>query len=217
MGSGTDIYDSNWGLPEIVPVFPLSGALLMPRTQLPLNIFEPRYLDMVRDARQSGGWIGMIQPKDEAEKPDIYDIGCLGRIGEFSETEDGRYLITLVGVTRFRVSQELVADTAYRQIVPDFKPFTMDQNVSPDLPYEQRAALLEDLKQYLDHIGFRIDWSEVEAANDEAIVNALAILAPFDPAEKQALLEAKTLNERTKIAQTLLQFAVLDQGEFHAH
>lgn len=217
MGIESEMSGSGWDLPDIIPIFPLSGALLMPRTQLPLNIFEPRYLDMVRDARKNGGWIGMIQPRDEGNPPDIYDVGCLGRIGEYSETEDGRSVITLVGITRFKVEQELVSDNRYRQIVPDFKPFSADKAVSPDLPFEQRMKLLEDLRHYLDHIGFRIDWDEVEAANDEAIVNALAILAPFDPAEKQALLEAKTLAERTKIAQTLLQFAVLDAGDAHAH
>lgn len=189
----------------------------MPRTQLPLNIFEPRYLEMIKDAKENGGWIGMVQPKDENEKPETYEVGCLGRIGEFNETEDGRFLITLVGVTRFKISQELDVKTTYRQVIPDFKPFGADQVVSPDLSFEKRQALLQDLKRYLDHIGFRIDWEEVEAANDEAIVNALAILAPFETAEKQALLEAATLTERTEIAQTLLQFALLDQDKPSTH
>lgn len=204
-------------LPERIPVFPVAGALLLPHTQLPLNVFEPRYLAMVDDARQNGGWIGMIQPRGEGHEPPLYSIGCVGRIGEYSETDDGRYIMSLVGISRFEIQEELGRTTKYRQVLADYSRFTDDLEPSTDIDPTLRTALIEDLRTYLEFLDFRIDWEEVEAAHDEALVNAIAILAPFEVAEKQALLEAQTLTERAKIAQTLLRFAILEDDSGPAH
>jgi uncharacterized protein len=199
-------------LPAAVPVFPLTGAVLFPRGLLPLNIFEPRYLAMVRDAMAATGAahriIGMIQPKASGDPPPLFKVGCLGRITEFRETDDGRILIALAGVSRFRVGAELERDTPYRQVMTDYHGFADDRHDADALDATSRAALEEALRPYLDARGLSADWEAVHAADDEALVTALAGALPFDPAEKQALLEAPTLADRAQTLSALMSFAV---------
>ncbi len=182
-------------LPKTIAVFPLSGALLLPRGALPLNVFEPRYLAMVDDALASHRLIGMIQPIEPEEhtlKPALSQVGCVGRITSFKESEDHRYQITLTGLCRFRVAEELQADTPYRQVTADYFAFGGDlvANESSDVP---RERLIAALKAYLSRRDLKADWRSVMSAPAETLVNALAMLCPFEPAEKQALLKCPVL------------------------
>jgi Lon protease-like protein len=193
-------------LPASVPVFPLTAALLLPRGTLPLNIFEPRYLAMIDDALKGARMIGMVQPRTAlsehvpAESPEgtppLCDIGCLGRITCFQETGDGRYLITLKGVARFRVSEELETVTPYRQCAIDTVPFAAD--LAPCCAAEKvdRERLLGTLRAYLDANEMEADWPSVVEASTETLVNALSMMCPYGPREKQALLEADDLQAR---------------------
>jgi Lon protease-like protein len=207
-------------LPATIPVFPLAGALVLPRGELPLNIFEPRYLAMVRDAMNGDRLIGMVQPKhglgdaagaadaDDTDRPELYAVGGLGRITQFSETGDGRFLITLVGLTRFRIAEELVVETPYRQVRADYAPFAADWREAADaLPPAVRADLEASLHAYLDTQGLSADWDAVATADDEALINTLTAVCPFDVAEKQALLEATTLRDRAGVLSALMTFA----------
>lgn len=198
-------------LPTAVPVFPLTGALLLPRGLLPLNIFEPRYLAMIRDAMAATGAanriIGMIQPRTNGEPPSLYDIGCLGRISDYRETDDGRILIALTGVSRFRIQAELDRTTPYRQVMADYHGFRSDRSEPMPLAAAARAALEDVLHAYLDAGGLSADWEAVKSADDEALVTTLASVCPFDPAEKQALLEAGSLAERAQTLTALMTFA----------
>ncbi len=198
-------------LPAAIPVFPLSGALLLPNGVLPLNIFEPRYLAMVRDAMAASGAanrvIGMIQPRGDGEPPPLFEIGCLGRISDFRETDDGRILIALAGITRFRIQAELDRTTPYRQVMVDYHGFGGDRSDPEPLAAAARAALEEVLRTYLDGQGLSADWEAVKAADDEALVTTLATVCPFDPAEKQALLEAENLPDRAATLTALMTFA----------
>jgi len=202
-------------LPGVVPIFPLTGALLLPRAELPLNIFEPRYLAMVRDAMEGEGIIGMIQPSAEsaADEPPLFDIGCVGRITAFSETEDGRYLITLRGVQRFRVQEELARTTAYRQVKARYEEFAGDLMTPLPQAGIDRERLISVLKAYLEERGLDAEWGAIESSPDETLVNALAMICPFPPAEKQALLEANSLSERTRSMIALMQFALADSDD----
>jgi len=196
-------------LPRHVPVFPLSGALLLPRGALPLNVFEPRYLQMVDDALSATRLIGMIQPSEPEEytlKPALTQVGCLGRLTSFKETEDHRYQITLTGVCRFRVAEELRIDTPYRQVFADYSRFTGDLVLHDDTELP-RARLLAALKHYLARRDLKADWQSVMQAPPEHLVNALAMLCPFEPNEKQALLEAPTWNERVATLVALLEMS----------
>lgn len=203
--------EGNEPLPTAVPVFPLSGALLLPRGLLPLNIFEPRYLAMVRDAMAATGAanriIGMIQPRGEGEPPPLFDVGCLGRISDYRETDDGRILIALTGVSRFRIQAELDRSTPYRQVMADYHGFRGDRGEPPPLAAAARAGLEDVLRAYLDAEGLSADWDAVRSADDEALVTTLASVCPFDPAEKQALLEANSLAERASTLTALMTFA----------
>ncbi|OYQ26765.1 peptidase S16 [Sandarakinorhabdus cyanobacteriorum] len=201
-------------LPAAVPVFPLTGAVLFPRGVLPLNIFEPRYLAMVKDAMAATGAahriIGIIQPKGGGKNGAplaLYKVGCLGRITEYRETDDGRILIALVGVSRFRVGAELERDTLYRQVMTDYHGFADDRHEPAALDPATRAGLEEALRPYLDARGLSADWDAVQSADDEALVTTLASVLPFEPAEKQALLETITLAERAQTLATLMSFA----------
>lgn len=196
-------------LPNQVPVFPLTGALLLPRGALPLNVFEPRYLAMVDDALSSNRLIGMIQPAEPEEHtltPALTNVGCLGRLTSFKETEDQRYQITLTGVCRFRVMEELRADQPYRQVLPDYGAFVGDLASHEDnqLP---RARLMAALKHYLARRELNADWQSVMQSPPEHLVNALAMLCPFEPNEKQALLEAPSWNERVATLVALLEMS----------
>jgi Lon protease-like protein len=191
-------------LPEVIPVFPLAGALLLPRGQLPLNIFEPRYLAMVDDALRDGHrLIGMIQPdvahSGNPEHPALFHIGCVGRITQLGETGDGRYMLELTGVTRFRVAEELKVATPYRQCRVDYFPFIDDFTARKGEDMVNRSEVLRVLSDFLKANNLKVDWDGIERAPNEALVNALAMMSPYGAPEKQALLEAPNLKVRAEI------------------
>ncbi|MBN8966059.1 MAG: LON peptidase substrate-binding domain-containing protein [Rhizobiales bacterium] len=198
------IYRGSADLPEIIPVFPLPGALLLPRGQLPLNIFEPRYLAMVDDSLRDGHrLIGMIQPdpahSSSDDHPTLFKIGCIGRITQLAESGDGRYLLQLTGVARFRIEEELNVATAYRQCRITTVPFADDFVARRGEDEVDRKALIEALSAFLKANNLKTDWQSVENAPNEALVNALAMMSPYGTAEKQALLEAPDLKSRAEI------------------
>jgi Lon protease-like protein len=191
-------------LPGVIPVFPLPGALLLPRGQMPLNIFEPRYLAMIDDTLRDGHrLIGMIQPDvahtGAADKPRLYKIGCAGRITQLAESGDGRYMIELTGVARFRIEEELKVATAYRQCRVTYAPFADDFIARKGENAVDRAALLAALTSFLKANDLQADWKGIEKAPNEALVNALSMMSPYGTAEKQALLEAPDLKTRAEI------------------
>ena len=201
-------------LPQVIPVFPLPGAILLPRGQLPLNIFEPRYLNMIDDAMAGDRIVGMIQPQGSQSLPGLSPVGCAGRITSFAETSDGRYLITLTGCARFRLAAELPTQTPYRQIRADFAPFEADLAAPPvDDVGLDRETLLDALRAYLETRGLDIDWDTAETAPPEALINSLSMALPFEPAEKQALLEASSLTDRSDVLTALLTIDAADDGE----
>jgi Lon protease-like protein len=191
-------------LAGVIPVFPLPGALLLPRGQMPLNIFEPRYVAMIDDALRGGHRvIGMIQP-DPAhpgpeDKPNLYKVGCAGRITQLAETGDGRYLIQLTGVARFRIEEELTVSTLYRQCRVAYAPFVDDFTARKGEDAVDRKSLLHALSDFLKANDLKADWEGIENAPNEALVNALAMMSPYGTAEKQALLEAPDLKTRAEI------------------
>lgn len=190
-------------LPQTIPVFPLRAALLLPRGEMPLNIFEPRYLQMVEDVIRGGRIIGMIQPNPESsedeDRPQLVRVGCAGRLTAFGETGDGRYLVTLTGVVRFRVAEELNVDTPYRQVRAGYAEFVKDLAPGDGQDAVDREALLRTLRDYLEANSLEADWDGIRRAPNEALVNALAMMSPFGPREKQALLEASDLKSRAEI------------------
>jgi uncharacterized protein len=203
------VYRGPGDLPEVIAVFPLPGALLLPRGQMPLNIFEPRYLAMVDDALGGHRVIGMIQP-DKAppspeDRPNLYSIGCVGRITQFAESGDGRYLIELTGVSRFRLLEELAVRTLYRQCRVTYEPFVDDFIARKGEEEVNRKALLQALSAFLKANSLKADWEGIETAPNEALVNALAMMSPYGPAEKQAMLEAPDLKTRAEILVALTQ------------
>ena len=165
-----------------VPVFPLAGALLFPRAQLPLHIFEERYRAMVRDALASDRLIGMIQPKDEEEPPALFEVGCLGRIGACDELEDGRFNIVLEGLCRFRIAREAEVDTLYRQVDADRSGFHEDEDAV--LAMVERAEVEREARRYADALGYMVEWDSVSRLDDEMLVNGIAQIAPFDTASQ---------------------------------
>ena len=207
------VYRGPADLPETIPVFPLPGALLLPRGQMPLNIFEPRYLEMVDDSLRDGRrLIGMIQP-DPAhagteDRPNLYKIGCVGRITQFAETGDARYLLQLTGVARFRVVEELKVSTSYRQCRVDFMAFMDDFTARKGEEMVDRDAVLAALTSFLKANNLKADWQGIESAPNEALVNALAMMSPYDPAEKQAMLEAPDLKTRAEILVAVTEIAL---------
>jgi Lon protease-like protein len=194
-------------LPQVIPVFPLDGALLLPHGAMPLNIFEPRYLNMVDDAMAGDRIIGMVQTQagGERERPSLVAIGCAGRITSFAETHDGRYLITLTGVCRFRCGPELPVQTPYRQLRAEFAPFESDLQPLSGCSPDTRPNLLQALKGYLTKRGLEVDWRMAGEAPMEALVNSLSMALPFEPPEKQALLEAVDLKARERALIALLR------------
>jgi len=191
-------------LPEVIPVFPLPGALLLPRGQMPLNIFEPRYLAMVDDAFRDGHrLIGMIQP-DVSHSPDethpkLFRVGCVGRITQLAESGDGRYILELTGIARFRIVEEQTVLTPYRQCKVDYFPYLNDFTARKGEEAVDREALLAALSEFLKANNLKVDWEGIESAPNEALVNALAMMSPYGPPEKQALLEAPDLKTRAEI------------------
>jgi Lon protease-like protein len=212
-------YQHPGDLAEVVPVFPLPGALLLPRGQMPLNIFEPRYLAMIDDALRAGHrLIGMIQPDSahpgSAEKPNLFKIGCVGRITQIAETGDGRYLIQLTGIARFRIDEELAVTTPYRQCRVIYAPFADDLVPRKGEEAVDRERLLGALSEFLRANDLKADWEGIENAPNEALVNALAMMSPYGTAEKQALLEAPDLKTRAEIlvAMTEIELAKKASG-----
>ena len=200
-------------LPNSLPIFPLSGVVLLPRGRLPLNIFEPRYLAMIDDAMARHRLIGMIQPDSEdSNSPGLCAVGCAGRITSLSETEDGRYIINLSGIIRFRIGAELAAATPYRQVQPIFEDFANDLNGekagTSAATTIDRPRLLGALRRYLDVNKMKADWSGIEESEAENLVNSLCMICPFEVAEKQALIEAETLSDRAEVLITLIEMSI---------
>jgi len=203
-------------LPAEFPIFPLPGALLLPRGKLPLNIFEPRYLAMTEDALAAGRMFAMIQPDSSQPPleggPSLFAIGCLGRLISFSETDDGRYLITLLGLIRFSIASELPMRRGYRRVRGDFSDYHRDLDAPAD-PLEiggGRQAVLTALRGYFAHNGFEANWDAIERMPDDTLVTTLCMVCPFEPAEKQALLEASTERDRSAILLALLEMGAAD-------
>jgi Lon protease-like protein len=211
-----DMTDSPEDFPQHLAIFPLNGALLLPGGRLPLHIFEPRYVAMVEDALASGRTFGMIQEDRAGQDEDsvLYRVGCLGRISSFSETEDGRYLVTLTGLIRFRVVRELAAHRGYRRVIADYSRFAADLAIRPDADVlRDREALLGALRAYFQARGFEANWDAIEQMPDELLVVTLAMVCPFEPAEKQALLEADTPAARAEALLALLTMGAHESGD----
>jgi len=195
-------------LPDTIPVFPLPGALLLPRSRLPLHIFEPRYLAMLEDAmKTSERLIGMIQPRDDNGKA-LHTIGCAGRLTAFSETEDGRYMITLAGISRFRVLNEVDGFTPYRRCKVSWTGFDRDTGPAEQDPGLKRETFFPALRTFFEAEELRTDWESLEEADDELLINSLSMLCPFDAEDKQALLEAPSLETRRETLITLIEFSL---------
>ena len=196
-------YRSAEELPDIIPVFPLPGALLLPRGQLPLNIFEPRYMALIDDALKSHRLFGMIQTtageNPPARQPALERVGCLGRITQIAETGDKRYMLDLTGVARFRVAEELTVMTPYRQVRADYSDFAIDFLPRAWEKEVDRDAVLDALRRFAEASALKIDWDGINQAPNEALVNALAMMSPFGTREKQALLEAPDIKSRAEI------------------
>ena len=195
-----------------VPVFPLAGALLFPRGQLPLHIFEPRYRAMVRDALASDRLIAMVQPKTGEEPPELFEIGCLGRIGSCDELEDGRFNIVLEGLSRFRIAREAEVDTLYRQVDADRSGFGEEGEEEPALAMLQRAEVEREARRYAEALGYMVEWEQVSRLDDEMLVNGIAQIAPLDVGSKQALLEARSLAVRADLLVQFMQFQRMAPG-----
>ena len=199
-------------LPKIIPVFPLSNFIIFPNTTVPLNIFEPRYIDMINDSMKSDKLIGMIQPKNynnETTPPELYSVGCLGKITSFRETEDGRYLIELKGLIRFKTISEFESEKKYREYEVDFKDFSQDlEHEKEQIKFSDLELIFKDLKSLFDKRGFIINWKALEKQSLSETINALAMASPFSLEEKQVLLEAKNLDDRkNRIAEILSTYA----------
>lgn len=205
-------------LPGILPVFPLTGALLLSTCQLPLNVFEPRYVDMVHDAMEGHRLIGMIQPRDPEDtshEPNLYDIGCVGKICEFSELPNGIYRITLEGVCRFQIVEELAnRQTKYRQVKVSYNTYHTDLNPSP-IGQVNRHDLQNVLKHFLEFEDEKTDWDMLNSLDDDNLINSLSMICPFSPVEKQALLEAEDISKRGELLISLLTM-MMQQGNVNS-
>ncbi|MCB8874870.1 LON peptidase substrate-binding domain-containing protein [Acidisoma silvae] len=211
MASGIRAFHPVLGeLPAEIPVFPLSGAMLLPGGRLPLNIFEPRYLAMVEDALAGGRMFGMIQPDSlkpgDAKGPGLFGIGCLGRVTSFAETEDGRLAIALLGVTRFAATEEVEMRRGYRRLRVSYEPFAQDLQETDEGIGLPRQGLLASLRLYFDRQKLTADWDAINELDDQTLLTSLCMMCPFSPSEKQALLEADTLTTRAMTLATLLEF-----------
>jgi Lon protease-like protein len=206
--------DKNAPLPDVIPIFPLAGALLLPHSQLPLNVFEPRYIQLIDDALRGTRNIGMIQPREGldhqtvADKAPLYDIGCVGRLTMFQEYEDGRYFVTLMGIRRFKIIEEVLTTTPYRQVRADYADFeSADAHVEPEFTHD-RDRFMQLIRAYVDTQDYAVNWEMIEQTDTLTLVNAGASLAPWEPSEKQALLEAPTMQDRYDTLITLYEMAV---------
>lgn len=193
-----------------LPIFPLPGAILFPGLQLPLHVFEPRYRELVGNALAKDRRIAMIQPQRSSERAPLYEVGCVGRIGDVEALEDGRYNIVLDGEARFRVLRELEVTTPFRQVEAEL----LDDPEDEVLSSVERAGFEFEARRFADMQGYSVDWDSVARLDDETLINGVAQIAPFDPASKQALLEAATLRERCEVMIQLMQFfALRDDGD----
>ena len=219
MKAGNGSYHAPEDIPEVIPVFPLSGALLLPRGQMPLNIFEPRYLAMVDAALAGERIIGMIQPEGDEDqpilRPTLRRIGCAGRITSFSETGDGRYMITLTGIARFRTIEEVATGEPFRRFRVTARPFEVDFVAAAGEEDVDRKSLLATFRAYLDANDLEADWESVNGASNEALVNALSMISPYGPAEKQALLEAPDLKTRAETLVALTEIVLARDAGAH--
>lgn len=203
-------------LPDSLAIFPLRGALLLPGGQLPLRIFEPRYLAMIEDALKTHRLIGMVQPRSAHEdmgSAETYEVGCAGRISAFSETDEGHVMITLSGLIRFSIKDELASTRGYRVVTPNYGPFRDDMRAQDDAVFaldQEQPKLLSVVKTYFDTQGFQADWDALKKTPLDQLITSLSMICPFEPAEKQALLEAKTLQERLNTLTQVMQFAAHD-------
>lgn len=216
MQAGNARYRTQKDLPESVPVFPLSGALLLPGGRLPLNIFEPRYLEMIDHSLAHERLIGMVQPRLDGAlradgEPELCEVGCLGRLTSFAETGDGRYLVSLQGVCRFRIVSQLSARTPFRQC--RIACFAADLDVEAEAAAVDRPALLKTFRAYLKANDLDADWESVSRAENATLVNALSMMAPYGPAEKQALLEAPDLKTRAETLIAITEIALARESE----
>ncbi|MEG9861744.1 MAG: LON peptidase substrate-binding domain-containing protein [Parvularculales bacterium] len=212
-------------LPDTLAVFPLGRALLLPRTQLPLNIFEPRYLAMIDDALAGNRLIGMIQPKEadtpgqkddssyEADSPELYSVGCVGRITAFSETDDGRVLASLTGICRFEIVEEIKTDTPYRQCRMSFEQFAHDLKEDHGADVVDRDSLLAVLKKWLTRHEMQADWQAINQSSNEQLVNSLSAICPYGAREKQALLETESLEKRNQVLIALTEMALAQNDD----
>ncbi len=207
---------SEIALPDEFPIFPLGGALLLPRGRLPLNIFEPRYLAMVEDALSAGRMFGMVQPNPrlaaDAHGPGLFRVGCLGRLSSFSETDDGRYLITLTGICRFEIAAELPPRRGYRRVRADLSRFAADLELQGGGSGFDRTELLAALRGYFTRRGFDANWDAIGQMDDEVLVVTLCMVCPFEPVEKQALLEADSAADRAQALLALLRIDAFGPG-----
>ena len=199
-------------LPKEIPVFPLSNFIIFPKTTVPLNIFEPRYLNMVDDVMKGNRIIGMIQPKKSNQKtPILYNIGCAGKITSFNETEDGRYLIILRGISRFKIIKELENKKLYRQCNVDFKEFSYDlKEKNEEIKFSDLELIFKNLKSLFIKQGYIINWKELEKQNLNQAINILSMASPFSLEEKQVLLETVSLNERSKKLEQILSTYIFE-------
>ena len=197
---------STINLPKEIPIFPLSNFIIFPKTSVPLNIFEPRYINMIDDAMKGNRMIGMIQPKRFNQKiPDLYKIGCVGKITSFNETEDGRYLIVLAGLSRFKITEELKTQKLYRLCKVDFKDFSYDlEEKDEEIKFSDLELIFKNLKSLFNKQGYIIDWKELEKKSLNQTINALAMASPFSLEEKQILLETNDLSERKQKLEQIL-------------
>ena len=196
-------------LPDTIPVFPLPGALLLPRSRLPLHLFEPRYLQMLEDTmKTSTRLIGMVAPNSGSGDRTLHSIGCAGRVTQFSETEDGRYMVTLAGVSRFRVMREVSGFTPYLKADVSWNGFERDLGKTEIDKGFDRPAFMKTLSRYFESQELSTDWDSLKEADEELLINSLSMLCPFDPEEKQALLEAPSLQTRRETLVTLMEFAM---------
>jgi len=201
-------------LPTILPIFPLPGVLLLPHGRLPLRIFEPRYLAMTRDALAGERLIGMVQPNDPVvsdANPPIYPIGCAGRITSFTETDDGLFLITLTGISRFRIREELPLLEGYRRVVPEWTDFARDLEADENFGFD-RDRLIRGLKGFFQHHQISADWDAIASTPVDRLVTSIAMMCPFEPSEKQALLEASDLDDRARLLTAIVEMAVLNRS-----
>jgi uncharacterized protein len=199
-------------LPAILPIFPLTGVLLLPRGQLPLNIFEPRYLAMTRDAMAGDKMIGMVQPSDPSQSlagnPPVYPTGCAGLVASFAETSDRRFLITLTGLSRFRIREELPVVNGYRRVAADWTDFAGDLGGEEEIDFD-RARLLRGLRAYFERHRISANWEALSTVRGERLIASLAMVCPFEPREKQALLEAADLGARAQLLTAIVEMAGL--------